>query len=122
MLDFALGIPLSDKLRGYELKHIPRKAMKGKLPDFIYNLPKRGFPTPLHRWFKKELKDYVKSFILDAISRIDMIRREAVERMISDYQRSIFELPHDEIRAHKIWILLNLVIYFKNQKNRYQRR
>jgi asparagine synthase (glutamine-hydrolysing) len=122
MLDFALGIPLLDKLRGYELKHIPRKSMQGKLPDFIYKLPKRGFPTPLHRWFKKDLRDYVKGFIMDNISWIDMFRRESVERMISDYQGSIFEMPHDEIRAHRIWILLNLAIYFRNQKNRYQRR
>ena len=43
MLDFALSIPLSMKLSNQELKHIPRTAMRKKLPDFIFNLPKRGF-------------------------------------------------------------------------------
>jgi asparagine synthase (glutamine-hydrolysing) len=121
LLALALRIPLAEKLRGYELKHIPRNSMKGKLPDFIYRLPKRGFPTPLLLWFKKELKDYVRSYILDNFVWLDFFQQKEVERLIFSYQNSPFLTPYDEIRAHRIWILFNLIVYFRNQKQRYQR-
>ena len=121
LLQFALRIPLSKKLKGFELKHIPRNAMVGRLPDFIYKLPKKGFPTPLRLWFKKELKNYVKSFILDNFVWLECFRRQEVETFIKGYQSFPITSPYDEIKAHRIWILLNLIIYFKNQKERYQR-
>ena len=122
MLEFALRVPLSMKLEGYELKHIPRSAMRGKLPEFVYTLPKRGFPTPLRIWFRKELKNFIRNFILDNFSELDTIfRRPAVEQMISSYQDALITTPYDEIRAHRLWMLLNLIIYFKNQKSRYRR-
>jgi asparagine synthase (glutamine-hydrolysing) len=119
MVDFALSIPLSAKLRGYELKHIPRRAMKEKLPRFIYRLPKKGFPTPLRHWFKKELKDYIRSFVCDNITAIPMFNRKAVEKMLEEYQRSETSSLFDEITAHKIWIIFNLIHYFTNQNRRY---
>ena len=122
MLEFALRIPLSEKLKGYELKHIPRSAMRGKLPEFVYALPKRGFPTPLRIWFRKELKGFIRGFILDNFTELaGIFRRTAVENMIASYQNAFITTPYDEIRAHRLWMLLNLIIYFKNQKNRYLR-
>jgi asparagine synthase (glutamine-hydrolysing) len=121
MLDFALSVPLSQKLLNFELKHIPRTAMKGELPHHIYDLPKRGFPTPLLYWFKNELREYIRSFILDNLYLINMFKKEEVEKMISAYQRSKINTPFNEIVAHRIWALLNLIVYFKNRANRYYR-
>ncbi len=120
MLDFALSIPLPMKLSGYELKHIPRTAMKGNLPDFIFKLPKRGFPTPLRYWFKNELKGYIREYIFDNLVYLNMFNTKEVEKVISRITDLRPNTPFDEIVAHKAWILLNLIIYFKNQKNRYK--
>lgn len=120
MLDFALSIPLSVKLSGHELKHIPKTAMRGRLPKDLYALPKRGFPTPLSHWFKKELKQYIKSFILDNHSYIDMFNINSVEKLISRFQSTKIKTPLDNITTYKIWILLNLIVYFKNQRQRYK--
>jgi len=120
MLDFALSVPLSEKLKNLELKHIPKTAMKGSLPGFLYSLPKRGFPTPLSYWFKNELKGFVREFILDNYKYIDMFKKYNVESIISKVQNSKFNTPLNVIPAHKVWILLNLVVYFRNQKNRYK--
>ena len=46
MLELALRIPLSEKLRGYELKHIPRSAMRGKLPEFVYSAAEKRLSNP----------------------------------------------------------------------------
>jgi len=120
LLDFALSIPLSVKLSNQELKHIPRTAMRNRLPDFVFNLPKRGFPTPLGFWFKKNLKSFIREYILDNIVCLNMFNAETVEKNILGWMDSRINTPIDEIRAHKVWILLNLIVYFKNQKRRYR--
>ena len=119
LLEFALTMPLSQKLKNNELKHIPKKSMKGRLPDFIYSLPKRGFPTPIKYWFKNELKVFVKNFILDNFQWIEFFRKAQIEKMLTRFQNSPITTPFDEIRAHRVWILLNLIIYFKIQSRRY---
>jgi len=120
MLDLALSIPLAQKLKGFELKHIPRRAMRGKLPDFIYSLPKKGFPTPLLFWFRKELRHYIKSYILDNIAYLHMFDPKYVEKLITSFQKTKIVTPFTDLAAHKLWMMLNLIIYFKNQKNRYR--
>lgn len=121
MLDFALSIPLSMKLSGFELKHIPKAAMESRLPGFLYKLPKKGFPTPLSYWFKNELKGYIKEFILENLVYLNMFKPKEVEKLISRFQSSKLNTPLDEIMAHKIWILLNLIVYFRNQGQRYRK-
>jgi asparagine synthase (glutamine-hydrolysing) len=121
MLDFALSIPLSKKLSGFELKHIPKKAMRKILPEHIYKLPKRGFPTPLSYWFKNELKHYIREFILDNHRYVDMFNINCIEKLVKRFQRAKIKTPFDEITAYKIWILLNLIVYFKNQHRRYKK-
>jgi asparagine synthase (glutamine-hydrolysing) len=121
LLDFALSIPLSVKLTNHELKHIPRTAMRNKLPAFVFNLPKRGFPTPLGLWFKGRLNPFIREYILDNIVYLNMFNAERVEKSILCWIDSRGNTPIDEIKAHKVWILLNLIIYFKNQKRKYRR-
>ncbi|RJP74823.1 MAG: asparagine synthase (glutamine-hydrolyzing) [Desulfobacteraceae bacterium] len=121
MLDFALSIPLEHKLKGFELKHIPKTAMRGRLPGTLYALPKRGFPTPFRFWFKKELKHYIRDYILDNRQYISMFQMDKVENMIDRFQHSRLNIPLDEISAHQIWILFNLIVFFRNQKKYYQR-
>jgi asparagine synthase (glutamine-hydrolysing) len=119
MMDFALAIPLSDKLINHELKHIPKTAMKGRLPAFLYRLPKKGFPTPLAYWFKNELKSYIRDFILDQCHYIDMFNAKIVKKRITQFQKRKMTTPLDDITAYQIWVLLNLIIYFKHQRKRY---
>jgi asparagine synthase (glutamine-hydrolysing) len=121
MLDFALSLPLSLKLFKYELKHIPRTAMKDKLPSFIFKLPKRGFPTPLRLWFKKDLKKFIQEYILDNIACLSMFNEHMVKKIVFAYTNSKISTPFDEIIAHRVWVLLNLIVYFINQKRRYIR-
>lgn len=64
LLELALRIPLEIKLWGNDLKAIPKKSMKSQLPEVLYNLPKRGFPTPFARWYRNEpLKSFMEEFL-----------------------------------------------------------
>lgn len=120
MLDLALSIPLSKKLRNLELKHIPRNAMRQNLPEFLFNLPKRGFPTPLSLWFSRELKSYIKEFILDSSSNIHFFNTKYIENLLNNLDSLQYKTPYKEIIAHQIWMIINLILYLNNQNRRYQ--
>ncbi len=119
LVDFALSVPLEMKLLNFELKHIPRQSMRGKLPSWIYKLPKRGFPTPLLYWFKSDLKTFVREFIMDNLCHAPFLYPKEVERIIDSHCKQKLTTPFSEISAHKIWIILNIIAYMKNQKTRF---
>lgn len=54
MVDMALRVHLGMKLWDNNLKAIPKEAMNSQLPRVLYTLPKRGFPTPFARWYRRE--------------------------------------------------------------------
>ena len=121
MIDYSLSIPLSIKLKNNELKHIPRNALRNKLPEFMFNLPKRGFPTPLRLWFKKELKTFIREYILDKVNNVGFFNVSEIKKLLNRYTENKLNTIFDEIESHKIWVILNLIIFFENQTKRYQR-
>jgi len=66
MIEFALRVPLETKLYGNSLKAITKIGMKSLLPEVLYKLPKRGFPTPFARWYRKEpLKSFMEDLLFN---------------------------------------------------------
>lgn len=66
IVDLAVSIPLKTKLSGNTLKAVPRTAMADKLPPILYQLPKRGFPTPFARWYRlKPLRQFLSDILFD---------------------------------------------------------
>ena len=108
MVDFALSIPFEEKLKDYELKHIVKEAMREMLPKMIYRQPKMGFPTPLTKWFKNDLKDFVKKILLDkqcldrGVFNPDIVRKYLYEHL--DGKRN---------RQHVLWKMLNVEIWHR---------
>jgi len=52
LLDFSLRIPAGLKIRGQELRHFYKQAMRGFLPDQIVDKTKHGFGLPFGVWLK----------------------------------------------------------------------
>jgi asparagine synthase (glutamine-hydrolysing) len=68
---FALGLPMSMKLRGLRSKFLFRRALRGVLPDSILRRPKKGFGIPVAEWFRGPLREQ----LLDVLAP-DRVRRE----------------------------------------------
>ncbi len=117
LLEFALSVPLEQKLGKRELKHIMKEGMKRQLPGELYKAPKRGFPTPLAKWFRNELKDYIYETLLAENRATKNIFRE-------DYIRKLLELHCsrktdnllDLVNANRIWSLLCIEIWLRAYK------
>ena len=93
-------LPPGLRIRGRTHKYIHKKAIAKWLPQDVIGRRKRGFETPLDRWFRSELSGYVRDMLLSPNSASLMyFRAEAIEAMLvehrsgrQDHQRQLFSL------------------------------
>ena len=93
-------LPPGLRIRGRTHKYIHKKAIAKWLPQNVIDRPKRGFETPLDRWFRSELSGYVRDTLLSPNSACRIyFRPEAIETMLAehrngrqDHQRQLFSL------------------------------
>jgi asparagine synthase (glutamine-hydrolysing) len=99
VLEFAARLPRNQKVRGWKMKYLLKKALAKHVPGEILRRRKAGFPVPYAGWMRYDLKDVVADILLDSksLSR-GYFRREAVEGLIkrnsqsSRYAPEIFSL------------------------------
>jgi asparagine synthase (glutamine-hydrolysing) len=99
VLEFAARLPGNQKVRGWQMKYLLKKALAKHVPKEIIHRRKVGFPTPSVSWLAHDLKDVVSDILLDSksISR-GYFKRKAVEELIernsqsSRYTAEIFSL------------------------------
>lgn len=105
LVDFAARLPLSLKLEGGQLKALPRAAMRSRLPDRLYDLPKRGFPTPFQRWYKAEpLRSLLEDLLLAPRARQrGIVEPAALERLWRRHQSSKTDTLYDYARANTLY-------------------
>ncbi len=114
LIYFIESIPskfkLSWRLKG---KFIHKKACEKWLPSFVIKRPKKGFTTPIDKWFRKEMGGYVKDQLLNGrISRRifntstieDMIRKHQCGK--ENFQRHLFALLMLEKWAGKFNVII----------------
>ncbi len=83
--------------------------MKDRLPKGILTRSKMGFGVPISRWFRTELREYVKEVLLDSKALARPYFNEVfIRKMIKD---------HEERRAEhgqKLWALLMFELWHRN--------
>lgn len=67
LLEWVSGLPSMLKLRDGQGKYIFKKALEKYLPSDILYRPKMGFAVPLATWFRKELRERVRSAVLGPV-------------------------------------------------------
>ena len=59
LIEFAAGLPMNLKIRGFKGKYILKKAVEKWLPHKIVYRQKRGFTVPVAGWIRNELRPLV---------------------------------------------------------------
>jgi len=59
LVEYVLAIPQNDKVPGFKLKHLLKRAVAGILPQEIIDRPKQGFGVPIREWFQLELGTWI---------------------------------------------------------------
>lgn len=88
LVEFAASLPADQKIRGSARKYLLRRVAEEWLPAEILQRPKKGFPTPVARWFRDE----ARSFLHDNLDPTRIERRgffdpRAVSGLLADHDR-----------------------------------
>jgi asparagine synthase (glutamine-hydrolysing) len=106
LVEFAMGIPASSKIRKMSGKHLLKKAMAGRLPNEILYRSKKGFPTPIRPWLRTVLFDKVSSSLTDGrLQERGLFRPEYVDGLLEAHRKG--SSPATEC----VWRLLNLELW-----------
>lgn len=83
VLEFAAQLPRNQKVRGWTMKYLLKKALRERVPDAILDRRKAGFPIPYQSWLRKNFREWVKEVLLDSktLSR-GYFQRSAIENLI----------------------------------------
>lgn len=107
VVEYAAGLPSSFKIRGLVGKHILKKAFADLVPEPIIKRRKKGFSTPLVRWFRGDLRDFARDTLLSQSARErGLFDMDAVGDMLARHRDG-------EDHGNRIWNLLCLEQWFR---------
>ncbi len=109
LVEFAMTIPRSMKVRDGQNKWVLKKALEGIVDDDLLYRPKQGFGLPINEWFISGMAPFVEHALFSSPIR---------QRGFFDYDfiRSLWE-QHLSGRVNysfNIWSLLNLSLWYEH--------
>ncbi len=117
VVQWGLSQSNDERMRNGQLKSLLKRIAEPYLPQELLGAPKRGFPTPLRHWFRVELKSFVQERLLSQNVFLDeFVSRQDREKLVRGHLASETQKNFDEVRAHKIWILLCLESWSRSFK------
>jgi len=89
VLEFAARLRRNQKVRGWKMKYLLKKALARHIPTEILHRRKVGFPVPYENWLRHDLKDQFMDILLDSksLSR-GYFRKSAVQDLFESNSRS----------------------------------
>ncbi|MBN1446036.1 MAG: asparagine synthase (glutamine-hydrolyzing) [Candidatus Omnitrophica bacterium] len=102
------SFPPEMKFRKLASKYILKKKLKGFLPEEILSRKKMGFGIPAGEWFRKDLKDYLRSYLLsEGFARRGYFRAEGVKKMVEDH------IAGRAVHTPRLWNLLVFELWYR---------
>ncbi|MEW5853902.1 MAG: asparagine synthase (glutamine-hydrolyzing) [Myxococcota bacterium] len=109
---FSRALPARFKLRGLESKHLLRRHAAARLPPSIAARGKKGFGTPLARWFQRELREVLHDTLSPRVlARHGLLRPGPVQALLDAHQAGR--------RDHRkeLFNLLTLTLWLEDMRN-----
>lgn len=86
ILEFALRLPDTYRLKGKNKKYILKEAFKDLLPHKTISFSKRGFGVPVDHWFRNELKDSLeRMFDKEFIKSQGIFNYDEIRKLMQDH-------------------------------------
>ncbi len=107
LLEHAARVPSALKMKGLEMKHILKEAVKDLLPTTIYRrTDKKGMPTPIAPWFRGELNEWVSDELSSPTARA-LFAPRYIEQAIQEH------MSGKRDRSIDLWKMLNVTIWWR---------
>jgi asparagine synthase (glutamine-hydrolysing) len=109
LIEFVGRIPARFKMKGFETKHLFKRAVEGLVPDEILRRPKQGFGVPIQHWINSELRGRTRETLLDP-------RATARGYTDTSYVRLLLDEHERGRRDHaaELWALFVLELWHRN--------
>ena len=108
LVDFAAGLPPEWKIDGTRSKRILKDAVADWFPEGFVDRPKMGFSVPVGKWFRGELKSFIRDKLLHGpLRRIPLLQMSSLDQTLREH--------FDGTRDHeaRIWNLLMLSLWLE---------
>jgi asparagine synthase (glutamine-hydrolysing) len=90
LVELALAMPPSFKIKGRDLKHVLKAAMKDVLPHDILYRSKRGFGAPMGAWLKQSLSGMTDALLSkEVVEKRGLFRYDVVASLIADHRANV---------------------------------
>ena len=100
LVEWAMRLPASLKLRNGTGKYVLKKAMEPWVPHDILYRPKQGFATSHATAFRRDAARVRERLLGPAMLDSGLFRRDALARMVDEHERGTFD------RSGLLWDLL----------------
>jgi len=108
LIEFAASLPENLKMRGFRTKSLLKKVASRLVPKEVIYRRKMGFGVPVGKWFRNEMKGFVKDVLLAERSlKRGIVRPEIIQTYVSEHTAG--ERDH----AFQVWSLLMLDLWFR---------
>ena len=100
LVEFALSLPSSMKLKGMKTKYLLKKAIAPYLPEQTINRPKKGFGIPVAKWLRSDFKPMVDELLSKSfIERQGLFEHSYINELLTDHQEARYD------RRKELWTL-----------------
>jgi asparagine synthase (glutamine-hydrolysing) len=109
LIEFMATVPGHLKIKGFEKKHLLKRAFSGVLPHEILHRRKQGFTAPLTVWMRNALQPLIQSTLSrQRIEAVGYFRWSSVSKLLSEH------LEGKENHHARIWALLMFMMWHQN--------
>jgi asparagine synthase (glutamine-hydrolysing) len=109
LVEFAVSLPSSLKLRDGTGKWIFRRAIEDLVPSSVLTKPKQGFGVPLSIWFRGPLRHRLDALAAGGSPALEYVDAAAVSRLCAEH------LSGRRDHAGTLWRILALDIWLRKE-------
>jgi asparagine synthase (glutamine-hydrolysing) len=107
LIEYAMSLPRSLKVKGSTGKHILKRALESVLPADVLYKPKRGFGAPVREWFRgPEGESLIGQLMNSSIRKRNFFDYAFIQRLVDEHRREARDW------SANLWCLLNLSLWY----------
>jgi asparagine synthase (glutamine-hydrolysing) len=107
LIEYAMSLPRTLKVKGGTGKHILKRALESVLPADVLYKPKRGFGAPVREWFRgPEGESLIGQLMNSSIRERNFFDYAFIQRLVDEHRRETRDW------SANLWCLLNLSLWY----------
>ncbi|MDD5097232.1 MAG: asparagine synthase (glutamine-hydrolyzing) [Candidatus Omnitrophica bacterium] len=105
-MEFVFSLPVKYRMKNFAKKYILKKAINNLVPKENIYRRKMGFGVPVAKWFRRELKDFLKTTLLSETSlKRGYFKTDTIKGMVEGH------IEGEADYSFQLWTLLMLELW-----------